>query len=98
VSSAAHKVPLSAFELLLQGTRLKSTDYVIGVVVYTGNESKLGKSKKMATMKWTKTDILVNRSMMVIFLFQTVTMLALGITGNVFNYVEATVCILNNFV
>jgi magnesium-transporting ATPase (P-type) len=52
---------LSAKQLLLQGTVLRNTAYVFGVVVYTGNETKIGMNKTKPKTKWTKLDQLVDR-------------------------------------
>lgn len=82
----SQKLSLSCFEMLLQGTFLKNTDWACGIVIYTGNESKLGKSKRKATMKWTKTDIFLNRATLCIFIFQICVMISLGIAGNLFMY------------
>jgi magnesium-transporting ATPase (P-type) len=74
---------LSSFELLLQGTFLKNTDWVYAVVVYTGNETKIGKNKKTAKIKWTRTDEFLNRATIFIFCCQLLIMASLGITGDI---------------
>jgi phospholipid-translocating ATPase len=37
---------LSSSQLLLQATSLRNTDWAMGLVVYTGNDSKFGRNKK----------------------------------------------------
>lgn len=39
--AAEHQLPLTADNLLLRGCSLRKTDWVVGVVVYTGIESRI---------------------------------------------------------
>jgi magnesium-transporting ATPase (P-type) len=48
-------------QLLLQATHLKNTDWVYAMVVYAGNETKLGKNKQKPPLKWTKQDQFINK-------------------------------------
>ena len=80
---------LSAENLLLQGTHLRNTEFVIGVAVYTGMETKLGMNKGQPRMKITKIDHLVNRVTVFIFLFQLCLVLILGIIGDALQYSTA---------
>lgn len=49
-------LPLSASQLLLQATHVRNIDWLYGLVVYTGNETKFGKNKKTPPTKYTLTD------------------------------------------
>lgn len=40
------KLPLTVENLLLRGSKLKNTDYIIGAVAYTGHETKVNKASK----------------------------------------------------
>ena len=73
---------LSADNLMLQATKLRNTDYVYALVVYTGNETKFGKNKRAPPSKFTQTDALINDFSMIIFFFQLTLVLAFGIVGN----------------
>jgi magnesium-transporting ATPase (P-type) len=77
------KTPLGNEQLLLQGTFLKSTEWIYAVVVYTGNETKIGNNKQKPKIKWTRIDYFINRIVVFIFLLQLAIGSALGITGNV---------------
>ncbi|KAA0183740.1 Phospholipid-transporting ATPase [Fasciolopsis buskii] len=47
------EVPLGFSNLALRGAKLANTDFVIGVVVYTGKETKLSLNSKQAKRKYT---------------------------------------------
>lgn len=80
------KYSISSQQLLLQGTILKNTEWVIGCVVYTGNETKIGKNKQKLEIKWTRSDEFLNRVVIFIFLFQLTFMITFGTIGNVLRY------------
>ena len=77
--------PLSARNLLLRGASLRNTDWIIGIVVYTGFESKIMKNSRSARTKLSRMETLVNRCIKLILLTQialaTVSM-ALGLFVN----------------
>ncbi|EFC49675.1 phospholipid-translocating P-type ATPase [Naegleria gruberi] len=68
--------------LLLQGTTLKSTASALAVVIYTGNETKIGMNRKEVEMKWTKMDNFINHVVVGIFIVQFSIGLAFGLIGN----------------
>ncbi|KAJ6241987.1 putative phospholipid-transporting atpase [Anaeramoeba flamelloides] len=74
---------LSVSQIILQGVHLRNTEYVYGLTVYTGNQSKLGMNKLTPDTKWTKIDKQINRTTLVIFSFQFLCLLIFGITGGV---------------
>jgi phospholipid-translocating ATPase len=74
---------LSSDQMLLQGTFLRNTEWVVGCAVYTGNESKLGCSKKPAPLKLTKADRLIDRVTIGVFLVQFILVLIFGVVGNI---------------
>lgn len=80
--SSATPASLSISQLLLQATHLRQTEWVYGLVVYTGNETKFGKNKKPPPSKLTKTDKLINQFSVAIFLFQLVCVAILGVVGD----------------
>ncbi|KAG2389314.1 hypothetical protein C9374_013874 [Naegleria lovaniensis] len=83
------RYPLSYHNLLLQGTTLKSTSHALALVVYTGNETKIGMNKKEAEMKWTKMDNFINHVVVGIFMVQLVIGLSFGIIGNYYNILQS---------
>ena len=52
--------PLSNDAILLRGSRLKSTQWIIGLVVFTGHETKLMMNSTKAPLKRSRMDILTN--------------------------------------
>ena len=80
---AAQVVSLSGDQMLLQATIVRNTDWAWGVAVYTGNETKFGNNKAVPAAKWTKSDKLINRFSVIIFLFQLLLVVIFGIIGNV---------------
>eukprot|EP00347_Sterkiella_histriomuscorum_P005770 403355333 len=62
--------PLDINNLLLRGTILRSTDYVYGVVVYTGHNTKIMKNQNKLKTKISKTDRFTYRQTMYMFLVQ----------------------------
>ena len=56
------KLSLSAEQILLQCTHLRNTEWVYGVVVYTGNESKFGCNKSPQPSKMPQVDLFKNRT------------------------------------
>lgn len=77
-------LPLSASQLLLQATHLRNTDWVYGLIVYTGNETKFGKNKKTPPTKYTLTDGFINNVSASIFGFQLLLVFIFGIIGDTF--------------
>lgn len=81
ISYASDWVTLSATNTLLQATHLRNTSYVYGLVVYTGNETKIGKNKQVPPSKWTKLDRSINQITMFIFTFQLILVVIFGAVG-----------------
>ncbi|XP_064404646.1 probable phospholipid-transporting ATPase IA isoform X2 [Halichondria panicea] len=58
--------PIQADQVLLRGSQLRNTDWVAGLVIYTGHESKLLQNATSAPLKRSRMDQVTNRQ--VIFL------------------------------
>jgi magnesium-transporting ATPase (P-type) len=41
VNLAVHPIPLGADQILLRGSQLKNTAWIYGIVIYSGQETKL---------------------------------------------------------
>ena len=68
--SVAKPVAASAAQMLLQTTKLRTTEWAIGIAIYTGNETKFGMNKKAPPPKKTRTDTMISRFSIAIFAFQ----------------------------
>lgn len=72
-------VPLEASATLLRGCVLKNVDYIYGLVVYTGNETKVRVKQSSAVHKTAAVEKEINRAIIALFLYQ----IALCVAGTV---------------
>eukprot|EP00906_Rhabdomonas_costata_P025469 RCo036409 len=72
---------VSSQQLLLQSCILKNTEWVHGMVVYTGNETKVGMNKASPPLKWAQVDQRISQLAIFIFCFQVTLALTLGFVG-----------------
>jgi phospholipid-transporting ATPase len=56
--------------LLLRGTSLKNTDWIYGLVVYTGHETKIMKNSSKTRTKFSRIEVQTNKEIILVFLFQ----------------------------
>ena len=63
-------IPLDSKQLLLKGAKLKNTQWVIGIVVYSGLNCKIMKNSKDPVTKYSSVEKLMNRALIYIFIFQ----------------------------
>ncbi|KAG6603532.1 Phospholipid-transporting ATPase 1, partial [Cucurbita argyrosperma subsp. sororia] len=75
-----HKFPLSQSNIVLRGCQLKNTEWIIGVVVYAGQETKAMLNSAMSPAKRSKLEGYMNRETLwlSIFLFVMCLVVALG--------------------
>ena len=85
-SSASLTFSLTSEQLLLQATQLVSTQHVYGLVVYTGNETKVGQNKATPRMKFTRLDAAIDRTIVALFSFQLLLIVCWGIVGSILLY------------
>lgn len=64
------KEPLSTKQLLLRGCSLQNTDFIYGLVVYTGHESKIMLNSKQAPSKSSNVLCKMNKILYTVFIFQ----------------------------
>lgn len=80
--SGRHTIPLGPDQLLLRGSRLKNTEWVYGVTIFTGHDSKLMKNSKAGAilrLKRSKLDEFSNRQIALMFAFLIAICLISGI-------------------
>ena len=63
-------IPLDSKQLLLKGAKLKNTQWVIGIVVYSGLDCKIMKNSKDPVTKYSSVEKLMNQALIYIFIFQ----------------------------
>ena len=77
-------LPLSSSQLLLRGARLRNTAWAVGLVVYTGHESKLMMNSTKTPLKRSTVDVLTNYQ--IIFLF--IILVVLAVISSIGNLVQ----------
>lgn len=65
-------IPLTNEQFLLRGSSLKNTDFIVGMVVYTGHQSKIMLNSSKARSKSSQLETQMNRQIVYIFLMQLV--------------------------
>ena len=77
-------VPLDPKQLLLKGAKLRNTQWIIGIVCYTGHNCKIMKNSKDPRVKYSSVERLMNKSLLFIFIFQVVLCLISAILRGVY--------------
>ena len=72
VNGIGSEFPLDAKNLLLKGARLKNTEWIIGIVIYTGHNCKLMKNSKEPLLKMSSVEKLLNKLLLGIFVLQVI--------------------------
>ena len=75
-------IPIDNDQILLRGSCLRNTEWVIGICIYTGHETKIMKNGANAVNKTSKIMIQTNSYIKLTMLIQ----MSLSITAAVFNY------------
>ena len=65
--------------MLLRGSTLKNTKWIIGLVAYTGYDTKTMRNEQSAPHKTSKVEIFLNKYIMAILLMQFVLCLSMAI-------------------
>ncbi|KAH7843878.1 hypothetical protein Vadar_021755 [Vaccinium darrowii] len=75
-----HKFPLSQSNIILRGCQLKNTEWVVGVVVYAGQETKAMMNSAMSPSKRSRLETYMNRETLwlSVFLFIMCLVVAIG--------------------
>ncbi len=77
-SGRMNQMTLSEKNLLLRGSVIKATEWCVGIVVYTGADSKLALNSKAPPSKVSSIDRIVNKTLLIaIFIFITVCLLSM---------------------
>lgn len=92
------KIALNAENVVLRGSSLRNTEFVYGLTVFTGHDTKVMKNSLQGKYKFSKLEILVNKSMIIVFVLQIILALIAAICGGVFlsNYKQTAEYIFEN--
>ena len=63
-------LPLSHEQFLLRGSSLKNTEWIVGIVIYTGHETKIMLNSPKARVKYSNLEKGMNKQIFFVFLFQ----------------------------
>ncbi|EGC30740.1 hypothetical protein DICPUDRAFT_95677 [Dictyostelium purpureum] len=74
--------PISIDQLLLRGTKLRNTDWIIGIVTYSGVDTKIEKNSSKASQKRSSVERSVNNKLLILFLLQTIICIVCSIGHN----------------
>ena len=72
LNGIGNEFPLDAKNLLLKGARLKNTDWILGIIIYTGHNCKLMKNAKEPLLKMSSVEKLLNKLLIGIFVLQLI--------------------------
>lgn len=61
------KIPINPENVALRGSSLKNTEFVYGITIFTGHDSKVMMNSTQAKYKFSKLELLVNTSMLIVF-------------------------------
>ncbi len=64
--------PLEPKQLLLKGTKLRNTEWILGIIIYTGHNTKLMQNSKKPKIKYSHVDNLLNKLLIAILIVQII--------------------------
>ncbi|XP_076869594.1 phospholipid-transporting ATPase IB isoform X4 [Brachyhypopomus gauderio] len=78
-------VPLGPDQVLLRGAQIRNTQWVVGIVVYTGHDSKLMQNSTKAPLKRSNVERVTNMQILVLFCILLVMALVSSIGAAIWN-------------
>ncbi|CAK9302020.1 unnamed protein product, partial [Gordionus sp. m RMFG-2023] len=82
----AEPFPLNSDQLLLRGSQLKNTKWIIGVCVYTGHETKIMLNAMLPSLKRSSIDKIVNRQIIILFVILISLCLISALGNTIYNH------------
>ena len=83
------KISLSHENLLLRGSSLRNTDWVIRVVVYTGHDTRIMRNSVKSKQKFSRLEKMITKSILIIMLIEAIMCAIAGAFATVWNDVNA---------
>jgi magnesium-transporting ATPase (P-type) len=80
-------VPLSVDQILLRGSSLRNTDYIYGIVVFTGHDTKIMKNSVKSKVKFSKLERSTNTYIMIIMVLQFILALSSALVNTIWEVV-----------
>ena len=78
------QISLTVNNLLMRGCKLKNTQHAIGIVVYTGNETKMMKNLTKGAFKMSNIESKLNYLIIILFIFQALCCIVQSIGASIF--------------
>ena len=76
-------MPLNAENLLLRGSSLRNTNYVYGLAIFTGHDTKVMLNNASAKYKFSSLEKLTNYAICIIVCCQIIIAFIAGLTGDI---------------
>ena len=80
---------LTIDQILLRGSNLKNTDYLYGLVVFTGHETKIMKNQVQSKAKLSKLERALNQYILIIVIIQIIISFTAAFCNSLVEVVEA---------
>ena len=80
---ASTNIPLGAENILLRGSVLRNTEWAIGVACFTGADTKLARNSVKTPSKFSRLDVLMNRTVVVILVIMLICVVGLALLADV---------------
>ncbi|EAL69268.1 transmembrane protein [Dictyostelium discoideum AX4] len=74
-------ISLSEKQLLLRGSTLRNTEFIYGIVVYCGRDTKLSLNQKSPPSKYSTVEKMISKSVIGIFIFKMILVIISTIVG-----------------
>lgn len=83
VIGASMDIPLGPENLLLRGAVLRNTEWAIGVACFTGEDTKLARNSIKTPSKFSRLDVLMNRTVIIILFIMLLCVLGLAVLAEI---------------
>jgi len=81
----SQKIILNSKQLLLRGSKLKNTEWIVGIVTYTGSDTKIMKNSESSKSKQSHIEKTTNGLILKIFIFQLLVCFGAAIGAFIYN-------------
>ena len=79
-------IPLGIDQLLLRGSSLRNTEYIYGLVVFTGHETKVMRNSVRAKNKFSKLEMCTGKYIIAIVIIQTILAFIAAFINSIWEY------------
>ena len=89
-TQTGERISLSHENFLLRGSSLRNTDWVLGVVTYTGHDTRIMRNSVSSKQKFSKLEKLITKSIIIIFLIECLLVFVASTWATVWNDIYDT--------